>query len=242
MKDERSRRLFDGMTNVDEDLVEEAQTKAVRRVRPWVKWAAAAACLCLVAVGVLALRGNGGTAIMAPNPGNTANDPAEIGGQEKPGEASEPVMMPDGTDSHDPEIVPMIDCFGESTYSGDMAVANGGCVFSDSLEAALRAYGDSVRYRVMIELFRNGTQLDSGGEIATREMDRLAGAGYITGLETYNDGSLEHHYFTIHATAEQLRNYPLDKELGYSFLLYGEYFGGSSGGTSTAFNGADSLP
>ena len=241
MKDERSRRLYDGITNVDEDLVEEVLAKEPSRPRYRLRWAVAAACLCLV-VGGLALWSSRGTVVPAPNPGNATNSPIEGNITDKPGEASEPVMGPDGADIHSVEIVPMIDCFGESTYSADMTVVNGGCVFSDSLEAALQEYGDTVRYRVMIEFFRDGVQIDSGDEIALGECDRLADAGYITALETYNDGSAEHHYFTIHATAEQLRNYPLDKELGYSFLLYGEYFGKTFADNSTVFNGEDSLP
>lgn len=237
MKDERSRRLYDGITNVDEDLVEEAQTKAVRRVMPWVKWAAAAACVLLIAAAAFALWPPRN---MAPHEDPDVQQKPGI--SQEPGELSEPIMGPDGADNHSPEIVPMIDSFGESTYSGDMAVANGGCVFSDSLEAAIREYGDSVRYRVMIEFFRDGIQVDSGGEIAKRECDKLSDAGYVTALETYNDGSVQHHYFTIHATAEQLRSYPLDRELGYSFLLYGEYFGETYTSAPTAFSGADSLP
>ena len=241
MKEERSRRLYDGITLVDDDLVEEALADRPKRARPWVRWAAAAACVCIVAVGALALRSNGGTAITAPDPENTASKPVESNVQQEPVEASEPVMGPDG-DSEPGAIVPMIEAFGQSTYSGDMAVANGGCVFSDSLTAAMANYGDSVRYRVMIEFFRDGVQIDAGDALARRECDRLADAGYLVALETYNDGSLEHHCFTIHATAEQLRNYPLSGDLGCHFLLYGEYFGETSTPAPEVFNGADSLP
>jgi len=241
MKDESSRRLYDGITLVDDDLVEEALADKPKRARPWVRWAAAAACLCIVAVGALALRSNGGAAITTPDPENTANKPVESNVQQEPVEASEPVMGPDG-DSEPGVLVPMIEAFGQSTWSGDMAVANGGCIFSDSLAAAMENYGDTVRYRVMIEFFRDGVQIDAGDALARRECDRLVDAGYLVALETYNDGSLEHHYFTIHATAEQLQNYPLDRELGYLFLLYGEYFGETYTRTPEVFNGADSLP
>ena len=241
MKEESSRRLYDGITLVDDDLVEEALADKPKRTRPWVRWAAAVACVCIVAVGALALRSNGGTAITAPDPGNTANKPIESDVQQEPVEASEPVMGPDG-DSEPGVIVPMIEAFGQSTWSEDMAVANGGCVFSDSLTAAMENYGDSVRYRVMVEFFRDGVQIDAGDELARRECDRLVDAGYLVALETCRDGAVENRLFTIHATAEQLRNYPLDGALGYHFLLYGEYFGETYTRAPEVFNGADSLP
>ena len=251
MKDERSKKLYDGITHIDDDLIEAAQADTpVRRTRPWVKWAALAACLVIVAVSALTLWPGRSPALEPQQkpgiqePGNPTEPmkPTEPSSPSEPGELSGPVMVPDGKDDPNIEIVPMIEAFGKSTYSGDMAVANGGCVYSNSLEAAMRAYGDTVRYRVMIELFRDGVQIDPAGEIAMHEYDKLTDAGYISGLETYNDGSAQHHYFTIHATAEQLRNYPLDKKLGYSFLLYGEYFGETYAGAPTAFSGVDNSP
>ena len=81
MKDERSRRLYDGITHVDEDLVEEAQTKGVRRVRPWVKWAAAAACVLLIAAAALALWPSHDPT-MQQKPQGTQQEPEPYGPQE----------------------------------------------------------------------------------------------------------------------------------------------------------------
>ena len=123
----------------------------------------------------------------------------------------------DTESSSNVEITPMISSFGESTYSGDIAVVNGGIAFSDALEAALQEYGNTVRYRVVLEFFKDGVQIDSAGEIAMKEFDGLAEAGYIVALETYNEGYIEQHLFTLHATAEQLRSFPGGKGTGVFF-------------------------
>lgn len=50
---EKTKKLYDSITDVDVRLIEEAQTCPVKKVRAWTKWVGAAACLCLIAVGVL---------------------------------------------------------------------------------------------------------------------------------------------------------------------------------------------
>ena len=239
MKEERSKKLYDAITEVDDDLIEAAQAKAARRSQPWVKWAALAACLVIVLAAAITLWPGRGSQAPQLEPG-ISQEPSD---PQKPGEISGPYMEPDGEDGP-VDVTPVIEAFGESSYTGDMAVANGERVNSDALEGAMREYGDTVRYRVMIELFHDGVQIDSAGEIARREGDKLADTGYTFAMETYDDGYVQHHYFTIHATAEQIRNYPLDGGLGYSFLLFGEYFGEMAGvpAETNAFNGADILP
>ncbi len=52
MNDNR-KQLFDGITHVDEDLIEDAQTAPLKkRSSLWLRWGAMAACLCLVAAGL----------------------------------------------------------------------------------------------------------------------------------------------------------------------------------------------
>ncbi len=83
MKDERSKKLYDGITHVDGALVEAAQADApARHRRPWAKWAALAACLVLAVVGAVTLW-----------PGRGANKPQEpqSGQYEEPGYTQEPV-------------------------------------------------------------------------------------------------------------------------------------------------------
>lgn len=53
MSEDQVKKLYNGITNISEEIIEEAQTAKPRRKLPiWARWAAAAACVCLVAVGV----------------------------------------------------------------------------------------------------------------------------------------------------------------------------------------------
>lgn len=54
----QSRKLFEGLNDVREDLIEEAQEKPEKRKNTgrWLRWAAAAACVCLLAGAAFLLR------------------------------------------------------------------------------------------------------------------------------------------------------------------------------------------
>ena len=94
MKDERSRKLYDGITNVDDELVEEAQT-APRRSRTWLKWAALAACLVIVAVGAIKL--------WPPRAPTQQQEPQ--GTQQKPGTQQEPGTQEEHEPSPPPDTI-----------------------------------------------------------------------------------------------------------------------------------------
>lgn len=50
-------KLYNGITNIKDYIIEEAQTAGVRRNPPiWVRWTAAAACICVILAGVLVWR------------------------------------------------------------------------------------------------------------------------------------------------------------------------------------------
>ena len=51
MSENQSKKLYNGMTNISDDMIEEAQSAAVKRKSTaWMKWALAAACLCIALV------------------------------------------------------------------------------------------------------------------------------------------------------------------------------------------------
>lgn len=54
MKEKETSKLYNSITNVDNQFIEEAQTKTKKK-NGWLKWAAIAACLCLMVVGVLSV-------------------------------------------------------------------------------------------------------------------------------------------------------------------------------------------
>lgn len=68
MKEEK---IFESIADIDEKYVAEARTKAAKKKRPvWVRWAAMAACLCLIVGGIIMLsQPNDGTKDIRPNDG-----------------------------------------------------------------------------------------------------------------------------------------------------------------------------
>lgn len=84
MKNHQSQQLFNSMTDIDAHFIEEAQTKLHRKKsRPFVRWGALAACLCLIVGGALLWNGrteppvdNGGP-VTVPE-GGVAIPPREI--------------------------------------------------------------------------------------------------------------------------------------------------------------------
>lgn len=55
MKEKETSKLYNSITNVDNQFIEEAQTKVKKKRHGWLKWGAMAACLCLVIVGATVL-------------------------------------------------------------------------------------------------------------------------------------------------------------------------------------------
>jgi hypothetical protein len=126
-------------------------------------------------------------------------------------------------------VTTMISDFGEIKMESDISVNNGAVVFSDALTGALEQYGTDAGYRVIVELFSDGIEIDCACAEGKAEMERFAAAGYTVAFETYNDGYVDHNYFTLLATAEQLdsNRFPASEQFGYCVLLYGERMEGN---------------
>lgn len=54
MKEKETSKLYNSITNVSNQFIEEDQTKAKKK-NGWLKWVAMAACLCVMIVGVLSI-------------------------------------------------------------------------------------------------------------------------------------------------------------------------------------------
>ena len=55
MKEKETSKLYNSITNVNNQFIEEAQAKAKNKKRGWLKWGTMAACLCLAVVGAIVL-------------------------------------------------------------------------------------------------------------------------------------------------------------------------------------------
>lgn len=306
----RSDKLQDAIGEVRDDFIQDADLVPAKKIKPWQKWGAMAACICLIAAAAvsaprLIAAGSdapGGTglprtgpaaetaspvgSISEPNgvpekavpPADTASGPAELpysgetgapptaeiphaaentpkadisGTEDDPHTVKRPESGADTPEGSPPQVYgPMlgpgddppvytqfISGFG-SFPREDMAVSNGSFHLSQALCSALAAYGDSVVYRVMVELFRDGVQIYSGSAEAAAEMERLSAAGYTVAFEQYCDGSTVESYFTLHATEAQLAEFSAAAGYGYNIMFYDEYFGITSDPlVDSGFNG-----
>ncbi len=146
------------------------------------------------------------------------------------------------TDEEDYESYKMISSYDVSSEEmaaklADYAVRSGECFMSISLRGAMDAYGDEVRYRVVVDIFRDGIAVAPDGEIAAKERERLFSEGYVVAMETENYGTNTQTFFTLHATFEQLNEFHGLEEYGYGLWLYGEKTKTAGDNTVEVYNG-----
>lgn len=99
---------------------------------------------------------------------------------------------------------------------------NGKFYFSIPLSEAMNEYGDSVLYRVVVDVFNNNEQLSSDSSQVQDECERLSNIGYVVAYETVSDGESYHYYFTLHATYDELTEFIANESYGYFMFLYDE--------------------
>lgn len=99
---------------------------------------------------------------------------------------------------------------------------NGKFYFSVPLRHAMDAYGDRVKYRVVVDVFTDRELLSPDSSQVQDERERLSDNGYIVAYETYFDGESNHNYFTLHATYEELISFQANAGYGYFMFLYDE--------------------
>lgn len=268
--------FLDKMELIDSAYVAAADIKSTKRKNIWRKWGTVAASACLIVVSALAVYGvSNPNNEPEPMPVPMPNINGTIQREEMPKDFPEPTILRPGDEGYiepqptllpeptigpeggviqgpinyipEPgEVIPMISGYGESTYQGDMSVADGGFCFSAALQSALEYYGETANYRVLVELFSDGVQISSGGELAQKECQRLSNQGYMVAMETFTQTKSHgeyittevSYYFTLHATYAQLKNFRPSDKLGYSLCLYGEYFGDTVLSEPVVFNAA----
>ena len=98
--------------------------------------------------------------------------------------------------------------------------------YSMPLADAMAEYGDAVTYRVCADIFRDGeeTPMDGDDPEAAELLNMLfRDYGITTALETCTgaDGKVQV-WPTLHATFDQLRNFPADGAHGWMLFLYDE--------------------
>ncbi len=99
---------------------------------------------------------------------------------------------------------------------------NGKFYFSIPLSEAMNECGDSVLYRVVVDVFNNKEQLSPDSSQVQDECERLSNIGYVVAYETVSDGESYHYYFTLHATYDELTEFIANESYGYFMFLYDE--------------------
>jgi hypothetical protein len=216
------------------DVLARRDQYAAAKRRQRTQLTAGASCVCLAAlIGAGVWRAGMIPRVSDSDSGNGQlldGDPSGYSTQEETAIGGALAMTDSEDGETDPlsDALPMISAFGASKTVEDLSVDNGGVVFSDGLTGALERYGADAQYRVIVELFSDGVEIDCAGESGKAEMDRFAAEGYTVAFETYYDGYVDHNYFTLHATAEQLENFPASERYGYLVTLYSERLGGDA--------------
>ncbi len=86
----------------------------------------------------------------------------------------------------------------------------------------MEEYGDMVLYKTVVDVFSDNNMFESNSEAVKNEIKRLAEIDYTVDFEHYNDGTMDHYYFVLYATQEQLTNFVRNDNYGYMFWLYDE--------------------
>lgn len=274
-------KLYNSMTNVREEYIEEAREAETIKKHPiWIKWGVMAACLCLAAIAVFTVTdlfasspekdqdaNEGqiytadirhpendqdkatGTADASPDgdpkeysvvrEGETTDDvktAAQDQTEQDPVELDQEMggwyLMPDNGEFIDwSQVKTMISAYGDMDDGIEdgiavcyMAPDNGTYGYSMPLKKAMEEYGDTVKYRVVVEVFSDNQILEADSEAVEKERKRLAQLeDYIVAFEQYkhSDGT-KNSYFTLHAEQEQLINFAANEDYGYMLWLYDE--------------------
>lgn len=215
MKEKETNKLYHSITNVNEDYIEEAQnTKAVNKHLLWSKWGILAACLFLVVTAAFAVSN-----IFPSTPENSEH---KVIGNEK-GNSNGYHVAQEGKTTNPSEKPTVISSYGDvDSTACYKAPDNGSYFYSIPLRNAMEKYGDTVLYKITVDVFSNTNIVETNSEAVKNEIERLREIGYTVDFEQHNDETMTHDYFVLHATQEQLINFSPNDNYGYMFWLYDE--------------------
>lgn len=164
-----------------------------------------------------------------------AQDPTEQDPVELDQEMGGWYLMPDNGEFIDwSQVKTMISAYGDMDDGIEdgiedgiavcyMAPDNGTYSYSMPLKKAMEEYGDTVKYRVVVDVFSDNQILDADSEAVEKERKRLGKLDYIVSFEQYRHyGVITNSYFTLHAEQEQLINFAANEDYGYMLWLYDE--------------------
>lgn len=215
-------KLYNSITNIREEFIEEAHnSRAKKPGSVWVKRLAFAACLCLMLASAFALLGGSEAPDGIEVPERDPAEESQAAQKQAPENSSFFAIDSPYNQIIDPKT--MISSYGDGGSSACYkSPDNGAVIYSVPLKGAMEEYGDSVLYRVVVDVFTDNEQLKPNSETVKGEQERLGDLGYTVAFEEYYDGEVSHYYFTLHASCEELENFPASGSFGYMLWLYDE--------------------
>ena len=232
MKEKETRKLYNSMTNVKENYIEEAwKEKAKRKYPIWIKWGMAAACLFFCVIAVFEISDIFNSASVNDDYVDAGIEDASLDGnpngygagqREQSDDDMEVAEQDPAVQKQETESLPEVSAYayeGEACYKSPN---NGHCIYSIPLQRAMGEYGDAVLYKVVVDVFSDNNMFESNSEAVKDEIERLTEINYTVDFEHYNDGTMDHYYFVLCGTEDQLINFAGNDNYGYMFWLYDE--------------------
>ncbi len=241
MKEKETKMLYHSISNINEDFIEEARKAKTKKVkRPaWIQWGMAAACILLVAAAVYGVTDLFTVTSENDSYPDTGPEDASLDGNPD-GYSQGPEKQPDdhtetaeqGSGAQDPagqktetagKRRSVISAYGDMESSACYkAPDNDACMYSVPLQKAMEKYGDSVIYKIVVDVFSDNKMFEADSEAVKNEIERLDGLDYKAGLEQYHDENGDHCYFILVAEQKQIVNFVKKDHYGYMFWLFDE--------------------
>ncbi len=217
----------DEMVNSLLERREQYIVKQKRKRKVIIRTVASMCCVCLVALLGFGVWQNG---MFEKTPPVTMDDSVIIGEKDyiEPDELNSNTNVDVGSypnnyspNGNEKTMISSFDIAGTISASYETP-ENGEFSFSIPLQEAMNEYGDSVWYRVIIDVFDEKEQVSPESSQIKEECERLSDNGYIVAYETFFNGESYHYYFTLHATYEELISFSANENYGYFMFLHDE--------------------
>lgn len=232
MKEKETRKLYNSMTNVKEDYIEEAWKEKARGKHPiWIKCGMAAACLFFCVIAVFEIPNIFNSASVNDDYMDAGIEEASLDGnpndystgqREQSASEMEKAELDLAAQKQEAENLPEVSAYAYEVEACYKSPNNGHRIYSIPLQKAMEEYGDAVLYKVVVDVFSDNNMFESNSEVVKDEIERLAGINYTVDLEHYNDGTMDHYFFVLCGTEEQLINFAGNDDYGYMFWMYDE--------------------
>jgi len=215
--------LFDTLGDINKQYIEEAHaTNKKKNTIAWAKWGTIAACLillvfCVPMINRLLPTKDKTAPTVEPSPAENQNKEEVLQNKNEVQSRDKYESEKDALADYKGRIIDSYESYAEACYK---APDNNSFGISMPLRGALEEYGDSVRYMVVVDIFRNKEPIGADIEIMEAEMKRLENLGYDALIESGAEDDI--YYLCIQATKEQIENFKTNKEYGYFIFIRSE--------------------